>query len=371
VSAVTSIEWCDRTWNPTRGCSRVSLGCGGPKREGGCYAEKFAHRFSGPGQPYEGLTRMTANGPRWTGIVRLVPYTVDEPLRWRGPARDLCDLCDGAGSKNDHIGCWRCHGRGVIERPLRIFVNSMSDLFHESLNDEQIARVFAVMLLSPRHTFQILTKRPERMRRFLSDYSSESNIYGRILRHADAIRAARPGARLGEVGIANPAVHPAKWIWLGVSVEDQPTADERIPLLLQTPAAVRFVSYEPALGPVDFRSVRRFADGFAPRERIDALTGHFVTELDGGRRDGSHRYGDGRPPLPALDLTIVGGESGPGARPFSREWARATRDACQAAGVAFFYKQEGSGYRCAHAHGSKGGHIDCFPADLRVREFPR
>ncbi|MBY6277267.1 DUF5131 family protein [Symbiobacterium thermophilum] len=127
----TRIEWTDATWNPIRGCSRVSEGCRN------CYAERMAARFSGPGRPYEDLVRRTPHGPRWTGEVRLVEELLDAPLHWR--------------------------------RPRRIFVNSMSDLFHEAVPDEWIDKVFAVMALAEHHTFQVLTKRPERMLRYLTD----------------------------------------------------------------------------------------------------------------------------------------------------------------------------------------------------------
>jgi len=290
---VTSIEWTrnpdgspGRTWNCIRGCSMAK----GSEKKGclNCYACALAARdLPGMRSPTTGkaFARRTANGPRWTGAVELIPSKLDEPLRWR--------------------------------RPTRVFVNSMSDLFHEALSDEAIAAVFAVMLLSPQHTFQILTKRPERMRRFLSDFASEANIYGRILRQADAIRADHPKLELSRVGIGNPALVPARWIWLGVSVEDQTTADERIPLLLQTPAAVRWVSYEPALGPVDFRCIAPFDDFY-----IDAM--------------------DTPDPRRRLDWIVVGGESGPGARPFDVAWARSTVRQCRNANVPVFVKQFGA-----------------------------
>ena len=265
MSDKTGIEWTDATWNPVRGCSRVSEGCRN------CYAETVAARFSGPGLPYEGLARRTAAGePRWTGKVRVVETALEQPLRWT--------------------------------RPRRIFVNSMSDLFHERLPDADIDRVFAVMLLAPRHTFQILTKRAERMRAYLTAPA----LYGRILDAVNLIRQRRPD--LSGFGVSDPTRFPARWIWLGVSVEDQVAADERIPLLLDTPAAGRFLSCEPLLGPIDFRKVRGF-----------------------------NRVG--------LDLSrwwvIVGGESGPNARTMHVQWARQIRDLCEIAGVPFFFKQWG------------------------------
>lgn len=279
----TGIAWTDATWNPIRGCSRVSPGCEN------CYAETMAGRFCGPGQPYAGLVRLGKNGARWTGKVGMVANHIDDPLRWR--------------------------------RPRRIFVNSMSDLFHEGLTLEGIATVFAVMLLAPSHTFQVLTKRAERMREVLTD----ERFYRAVLDAAGVLRRARP--ELNQIGISDPTKFPAKWIWLGVSVEDQQRADERIPLLLETPAAVRFISAEPLLGPVDLRNL--------DAEKAGAEDLYFVNALTGDHDD------MGRPcrQLPHLNWVIVGAESGPGARPMQTEWARALRDQCDAAGVAFFLKQ--------------------------------
>jgi protein gp37 len=261
----TGIEWTDATWNPVRGCSRVSPGCEN------CYAERVAARFSGPGQPYEGLAVMGSNGPRWTREVALIADKLDQPLRWR--------------------------------KPRRIFVNSMSDLFHEGLDDGDIDQVLAVMLLAPRHTFQVLTKRARRMR----DYLSSPTLYERVLTVAGRLRNKRP--ELTTVGVSNPATHPARWIWFGVSAEDQKHADERIPWLCETPAAVRFVSYEPALGPIDIA------------EYLDPC----------GAPCGASNE--------VIDWVIAGAESGPGARPMNEDWVRSVRDQCAAAGTAFFYKQ--------------------------------
>jgi protein gp37 len=126
----TAIEWTDATWNPVRGCSRISPGCGGPGHAGGCYAEGVAARFSGPGQAFHGFADRDRAGSKWTGKVELIPEMLDLPMRWR--------------------------------RPRRIFVNSMSDLFHEALSFGEVMRVFNVMWQAPQHTFQVLTKRAER-----------------------------------------------------------------------------------------------------------------------------------------------------------------------------------------------------------------
>lgn len=205
--AQSNIEWCDAVWNPIRGCARVSPGCEN------CYAERQAHRFSGKGQPYEGLTVLGKHGPRWAGHARFVPEMLDAPLRWK--------------------------------KPKRIFVNSMSDLFHEDVADDQIVAIFDVMRQCPQHQFQILTKRPERMARITPRLRFDGDGDGRtwIADHEDS-----PGYRLmGGAGCSGMT-----WVWLGVSCEDQQRADERIPWLLQCPAAVRFVSAEPLLGPIDF-----------------------------------------------------------------------------------------------------------------------
>lgn len=318
MSDRTKIEWADATWNPLRGCSRVSEGCRN------CYAERTAARFSGPGLPYEGLA--TKDPPRWTGDVRLIEDKIGDPLRWR--------------------------------KPRRVFVNSVSDLFHEAVPDAWIDEVFAVMALSPQHTFQVLTKRPERMRRYLKDESQER----RDARGAAAARL-RPDTPLESLQWPLPNA------WIGVSVEDQETADHRIPYLLDTPAATRFVSAEPLLAPVNFRQIR------TSLVEINALNGdHGVQRPLAGRSD------------LRIDWIIVGGESGPGARPFDIRWATEIVADCRDYGVACFVKQLGS--RPVRAHGlgghitpgvpmteimledRKGGDPSEWPEDLRVREFP-
>jgi protein gp37 len=272
VATHTAIEWTDTTWNPVTGCTEVSDGCDH------CYARIFAERWRGiPGHPYE------------QGFdLRLWPERLGKPLRWRTPRR--------------------------------VFVNSMSDLFHAQVPDRFIAAVFAVMASTPQHTYQVLTKRPGRMRSLLT----------------------RPGFAhlVCEVGreLATPAltVGPLPNVWLGVSVENQRWAEIRIPALLATPAAVRFLSCEPLLGPLDlakwFRHVQRACDRCAVK---GALTWH-CAHLWGQCRCRCHPP---RPPRP--DWVIVGGESGPHARPMDPGWARAIRDLCQVAGVPFFFKQWG------------------------------
>lgn len=263
VSGKTHIQWTDASWNCVIGCSAVSEGCRF------CYAERMAHRLgANPRTPeYKGLTVVRDSGPKWTGKVRCLPERLEDPLRWK--------------------------------KPRMIFVNSMSDLFHEDVPFDFIDKVFAVMALAPQRIFQVLTKRPERMR----EYFNRPELYDRTLREADTFRAEWANKRpLARIPISNPATSPLPNVWLGVSAEDQKRAEERIPLLLQTPAAVRFVSLEPLLGPVDLSY---------------------------------------RPRLGKLNWVIVGGESGPGARPMNPKWARDIRDQCKAAGVPFFFKQWG------------------------------
>lgn len=317
----TSIQWTDATWNPIRGCSRVSEGC----RH--CYAETVAARFSGEGMPYEGLAKHVDGEPRWTGKVDLVEKHLEDPLRWR--------------------------------RQRRIFVNSMSDLFHEKVSNEWIDRIFVVMSLSPHHTFQILTKRPERMRAYFAGGARE-----RI--------AACPVGWVPRTQWKTRLEFIQDWplpnVWLGVSVEDQKTADERIPILLETPAAVRFISAEPLLGPVSFNSGMR-------------CRGCGYTAAD-KRLHMDHRLC--RAPSSLLDWVIVGGESGTGARRCDVGWIRWIIKQCSDADVACFVKQvgakpttdhrtrpEGEDWTWTTFAGGKGGDMERWPLDLRVREFPR
>ena len=290
MSDQTNISWADATWNPIVGCSLVSPGCTN------CYAMRDAHRIVASGVThYQGLVEKRHGKAVWTGKVALAPEAVlTKPLRWR--------------------------------RPRRIFVNSMGDLFKESVPDAWIDRVFAVMALAPQHQFQLLTKRSKRMR----EYMTNAGAYDRILRAAEPFRAAN-GA-LCRIPISNP-MDAAFWphLWLGVSAEDQARADERVPDLLATPAAVRFISAEPLLGALRLHEIR--SEG----RTIDALRGEtWVPQAEGVRYD-LRRW----PHAPRLDWVIVGGESGPGARPMQPDWARDLRDQCAAAGVPYFFKQFG------------------------------
>lgn len=243
----TGIEWTDATWNPVTGCTAVSSGCDH------CYAQTLTERFEGtPGHYFEhGFA------------VQLRPHLLEQPLRWR--------------------------------RPRRIFVNSMSDLFHDTVPDDYIAQVWAIMATAERHTFQVLTKRPARMRSLLSNNAFQTKVRDEWVR------------------LGNPA-HPPSWplpnVWVGVSAENQKWAEIRVPILLTTEAALRFLSAEPLLGPIDLSS---------------------WCEPNGADRA-------------RLDWVIAGGESGTGAgvRPMHPDWPRALRDQCGAAGTAFTFKQWGA-----------------------------
>ena len=283
------IEWTERTWNPVRGCSAASPGCQH------CYAARFAIRFSRPGGRYAGLVKMTKGGPGWTGKVFLSPGTLFHPLAWR--------------------------------IPLVIFVNSMSDLFHPELSDDDIDTVFGVMAAAGRHCYQVLTKRADR----LSAWTRTAGRPDRVA--AAARRALKAFGREKEAESINVG-WPLPNAWLGVSAETQAWADVRIPDLLSSPAAIRFLSAEPLLGPIDL--------------------GPYLK--DGG---------------PRLDWVIVGGESGPGARPLELAWVRSIVAQCTAANVPVFVKQLGTVWaRGMKANSFKGGDQAEWPAELRVRDFP-
>ena len=272
----TGIEWADATWNPVTGCTKVSPGC---KH---CYAERHWARLSAPGQPYAGR--------KFTDVA-LHRERLEQPLRWL--------------------------------RPRRIFVNSMSDLFHEDVPDEFIWRVFMVMREAARHTFQVLTKRPVRMYQFLFDHWPQI------------------------------ADFPLENVWLGVSVENQQTAEERIPVLLDTPAAVRFVSLEPLLEQVRLAGIRVSTSRPYP-VYLNAFTGlHHTTWID-----------DKVPkPRPALDWLIVGCESGPKRRPMNPEWVRALIRECGLYRKPLFVKQVEIDSRVNH-------NPDEWPLWMRQRHYP-
>lgn len=308
----TKIEWADATLNYVNGCSRVSPGCGGPGLHGGCYAELLAGTRLRNHPTRIGLTKQTPNGPRWTGAVRMHEPALLQALSWK--------------------------------RGRKIFWNAHGDLFHENVPDEAIDRLFAVCALTPQHTHMILTKRAARMREwFAADQARR-----------DGIRAAYDAMGYSEVWL--PA-WPLPNVWLGVSVEDQERADERIPDLLATPAAVRFISAEPLLGPVDLTALE-VNQGWDEMDALNAVNistewrewceASGIPDADGdpevlaGFVEQYGREPDGKPLHPTLDWVIVGGESGPKARPMHPDWARSLRDQCQAAGVPFLFKQWGA-----------------------------
>ena len=279
VGDTTHIEWTDATWNPVTGCTRVSPGCVN------CYID-WAPPFRVEGRHFTDRDGNRSHAIGATTGVRLHPDRLDWPLRKRS---------------------WR--GK-------RVFVCSLADLFHDDVPDEYIARVFAVMALTPEVTYQVLTKRPARMRALLSSPDFHWRVWHGLLTASHAAMLTIPpyvtahfhgGARLGERHMT-----PLPNVWLGVTVEDQERADLRIPILLDTPAAVRWLSCEPLLGPVNL-----------------------------GRAVGTYYGGDPREDESGIDWVVAGGESGPGARPMHPDWARSLRDQCRDAGVPFLFKQWG------------------------------
>jgi len=273
--SLTTIEWADRTWNPITGCTPVSEGCAH------CYAERMAKRLRGRyGYPADDPFRVT-----------LHPDRLDEPLRWR--------------------------------KPSMVFVCSMGDLFHEDVPDEFIEQVFGVMAAMSEHVFLVLTKRPLRMAAFMErGFSSEMAVAYEEIGQRDLPETMREYAPGDSTFPLDPEL-PLPNVWAGTSVENQAAADERIPHLLRTPAAKRFLSCEPLLGEVDI--VAPIGRAFARECGIDLVSARPVGMA------GHH----------GIDGAIVGGESGPGARPMHPDWPRRIRDDCVAAGVPFFFKQWG------------------------------
>lgn len=250
----TSIEWAEKTWNPISGCTPISEGCQN------CYAKRMAQRLRGRcGYPADEPFRVT-----------LHPDRLEEPLRLR--------------------------------KPSRIFVCSMSDLFHEDVPFEFIDQVFDVMATARKHTFMVLTKRPERLLEYARSRTRET----------------------GE-GYLNEGN-----VWLGVTAENQARADERIPILLETPAAVRFVSIEPMLGPIDLTTVPR------PDNAYFRWRGETGCITDPEEPD-DYVYWCKK----GIHWVICGGETGPNARPMHPDWVWRLIDQCQAVGAPFMFKQWG------------------------------
>lgn len=329
---MSKIEWTDKTWNPIRArdketgkdgwfCVHASEGCRN------CYAEDLnlnrRNLAFGNGHAYAAQNRDKVD-------IYLHEKTLLAPLRWR--------------------------------KPRKVFVCSMTDLFGDFHSRMDIARVFSIMALCPQHTFQVLTKRAGRMRATMPGLGRSVWWWLAETLSGDAYDAAMY-ERENLYGDDHP--WPLPNVWLGVSVEDQKTADARVPDLLATPAAVRFVSYEPALGPVDFTMID---DGEAHREvpkeewgsldDDDSPPGLWWDALTGGRtimHGGSS--GEWRRTDASIDQVIFGGESGSNRRPAQMDWGRAVRDQCRAAGVAFFGKQNDK--------------VAALPDDLMIREWPR
>lgn len=355
MSDGTGIEWTDETWNPVTGCDKVSPGCAH------CYAAGVAARFWA--KQYPPMLVETAEGatvrPRQFMDVLCHPERIADPLTWR--------------------------------KPRRVFVNSMSDLFHESVPDDFIDQVFATMALAPQHTFQVLTKRAERMRHYMtrptSMCSRETTVNGAIW----SLLGTRLGSRIKHGGNWR-CRWPLPNVWLGVSIENQHFANERIPLLLQTPAAVRFISVEPLIGPVSLVDIPAgVLCPQRPEHRVDVLragTWEIRSGLTNAPREFVNHSDMGR-----IDWVIVGGESGPKARPCHVEWIRSIVRACADAGTPCFVKQLGANPRAEHKCGDcdpciggescyqqypicmelrdkKGGDMAEWPEDLRVREWP-
>ena len=312
MSDGTGIEWTDATWSPVTGCTKVSEGCTH------CYIErtppfrmqgrKFrCPRCDGSGYVEDSDGNRLAFGKRG----QFIPG-------------DRCSRCSGTGRAGigDTTGVRLHEDRLTVplrwRKPRRVFVCSMADLFHESIPDEFIARVFAVMALAPQHTFQILTKRPARMRSLLGGWGIHNLVMDRFANDDDLYVRRALAAGGGQAW-------PLPNVWIGVSVEDQKSADLRIPLLLTTPAAVRWLSCEPLLGPVNLPACRCLGVGSITHGRHWPDT---VCDQCGG--SGSQ-----------IDWVVVGGESGPGARPMHPDWARSLRDQCAATGVPFLFKQWG------------------------------
>lgn len=304
----TSISWVRGpdgapgfSWNPVVGCTAVSPGCAN------CWAARLASTRLAHLPEYKGL----AKDGKWIGGARFLPDRLDQPLRKRKPAG--------------------------------IAVGLMGDLFHESITDEQIAAVFGVMAACQQHRFFVLTKRAKRMREWFEWIASKESLNSLQPWEKCALASMQTKVN-GLIGIGG-VMHvrtlpddrpwPLSHVFVGVSIEDQATADERIPELLQTPAAVRFVSYEPAIGPVQFHPGTL------------GCVGHIAES-----------FGN-----PLIHQIIVGGESGPSAHPCHVEWIRSIVQQCRTAGVACFVKQ-------IIVDGKLVKEVEQFPDDLQIREFP-
>ena len=257
INLTTKIEWVDETWNPIVGCTKISPGCNG------CYAARMAHRLGQTSKTpqYKGTTKGKGE---WSGKIRFVEHLIEKPRSWN--------------------------------KPKRVFVCSMGDIFHENTSEEWIEVLWNKMLEFSQHTYMILTKRPGRMQDFISKRKDRNGL---------------------PLDLLDPVSGQPKNIWLGVTAENQAKANERIPILLNTPAAKRFASVEPMLG------------------RLDLAADRFIN---------------------GLDWVLCGGETGPKARPMHPKWVHLLRNQCKDAGVPFFFKQWGEFYTKA-IDSTTGGRI--------------
>lgn len=307
----SAIEWTDKTWNPVVGCTKVSPGCKN------CYAKTLhdqRHKAHKAGKP------MAKQYAKPFEKVQLMPERLREPLTWKAPRR--------------------------------VFVNSVSDLFHVDVPDDFLDRVFAVMALAGRHTFQVLTKRADRMAEYMKRLAKSVEPLQRAARDMGYTFKYRR-----DDGEELPLLPwPIPNVWLGVSVENQEAARDRIPLLMNTPAAVRFLSCEPLLGEL----------------KLDQWLNCYWTGTNWCRTVATR--------LVSLSWVIVGGESGPGARPCRVEWVRDIVAQCKADGTPVFVKQLGSGPEAGDGvdvrqtlalRSKKGGDMTEWPNDLQIREFPK
>lgn len=319
---MSAIQWTDETWNWLVGCSRTSPGCAN------CYAADAAKSARLQQFPqYQAVKE-------WDGTVQFVESQLDKPLKRR--------------------------------KPTRYFTCSMSDVFHENVSDEWRDRAFAVMALTPWHTYQVLTKRPDRMLEYM--------------RSLDLRRLARYATPFASIaGVSQDWKLPLPNVWLGTTVENQAMADKRIPLLLQTPAVIRFLSCEPLLEEVSIEHWLHLPPCPQHPNEVAAGWGHLPCDCH------SHIERVGK-----INWLIAGGESGPKARECRIDWLRSLASQCQAANVPVFVKQLGSKavdvsqykphYRSNNRDynrqirmklaNSKGGDISEWPEDLRIREFP-
>ncbi len=291
---MSNIEWTQKTWNPTLGCTEVSPGCTN------CYAARMAFRLShipAMKEDYADLTMKLDNGKIvWTGMVRVLPERLEEPMN--------------------------------VKKPTTWFVDSMSDLFHPGIPFEFIDKVFVIMKSAGHHTFQILTKRAERMQGYFSD-DRPAILDAAYLQMMDLGFKLNPAPAYIQNHGKPYENWPLKNVWLGVSVESQ-SWGKRIENLMRCPAAIRFISAEPLVGPLDITN-KGLDNAYS------VPTKH--TEIN-GKKVGI-QWTDPGDRFIGLDWVIVGGESGPGARPVNPDWVRSLRDQCRFSKVPFFFKQWG------------------------------